>query len=274
MAFQRLVVRQLDELADALQRLARVQDQRLVADLQVVGVPQSRAPRTQNAPPPVGRLRLHLAPGREPHPAQRERHVAPVADEVDEARLGKHAPDGIHLQAVERRLVAPARLAEALRVQPVERPEPLRRGEGGDLPESAPERFQGNLEVGPDRRRFAAGGDGVEEPFAQPVPAPAQLRRERQEAGLRRDRQLGMRIQHEPQQRRPRPRRPDDDRHRRPQRLRRAPPSPPRVDHRRILIRRLRATGPHQCRGRRGSLHGAKDPLPPRPQYCPGEGRG
>ena len=101
-----------------------VGDQVLVADLEVLA--EVRAVRA-GLFDPLRHRRAERAAGsgsRWPRSIDalvvRERHVAAVADHVDESRLGQDALDPAHRLDVGRRLVAPALLALLLRVELVE----------------------------------------------------------------------------------------------------------------------------------------------------------
>src|SRR5262249_14229365 len=80
---------ELDELTDAPQLRLRIGDQVLVAKLEIMAVEPARlrAGVLDAAAPEGRRLRHRLV---RPHaaPAPRERDVAPVSDQVDEAGLG------------------------------------------------------------------------------------------------------------------------------------------------------------------------------------------
>jgi hypothetical protein len=78
---------EVDELAHAPQRRLGVEDQVLEADLEIVVQPGRLLARSVDPPPPVlRRLRHRIRPPLEAE--QRDRHVAPVADQMHEAGLG------------------------------------------------------------------------------------------------------------------------------------------------------------------------------------------
>ncbi len=134
----RVVPVKLDELADPPQRRLGVEDQVLVADLGVVLELRRCVARLLDLPLPslrhVGRGELADRPVED-----RQGHVAPVADHVDEARLRQRPLDLLHLPDVVGRLLAPARLALARRVGLVEGAKRLARGElAAPLLESRP----------------------------------------------------------------------------------------------------------------------------------------
>ena len=115
-AQHRVVPAEVDEVRDPPKRRLGLEDQVLVADLDVVaellrlaaGLADPPLPKTRHP----GRVLL-LA-----HPVpDRQRDVAAVADHVDEVGLGHRALEPAHLANVDRRLVAPARLVVALGVE-------------------------------------------------------------------------------------------------------------------------------------------------------------
>src|SRR5439155_3798732 len=104
------------ELADGAKHLLGVEHEVLEANLEVMVELRRLSLRIADRPLPVAsrladRVRAEVARH------DREGHVAPVADDVDEAGLRQHALELLHLLHVTRGLVAPARLALARGVE-------------------------------------------------------------------------------------------------------------------------------------------------------------
>ena len=110
---------ELDQVADLAECSLGVADEILEVDLVVVlDLRCHTAGLGDPLDPERGRLLVGLRPPVHPHVGEGD--VAPVADDVDEARLGESALDPDHLLDVAGRLVAVARLALALGVFEVE----------------------------------------------------------------------------------------------------------------------------------------------------------
>src|SRR5205085_7936998 len=196
-----------------------------VANFQIVPAPEARTPRRKHTPAPVSRLSLYLLAGREPHLPQRECGVAPVAYEMNEARLWQHTSNRLQLITVKWCLVAPTGFTEACGIQTIECPVAFGESERIDLVQRSPENFFRYLEIQPSRFRLRIIDDRPEEFFSQLIALPPGLRFEAEKACLRRDCYLRVRIQHEPQQGRPGPGRADNNWHRGEARIRRIPAS-------------------------------------------------
>ena len=112
-----LVPRQLDELAHRAKRRLRVENQVLVADLEVVAKLLTLGPRVEDPPLPSPRHLRHRGGIAQRPAGTRQRDVSSVPDQVNEPRLADHILDLAHVLDVDRRLVAPPRLALALRVE-------------------------------------------------------------------------------------------------------------------------------------------------------------
>ena len=209
---------QLDEPTDAPQRRLRVRDQVLVAQLDIVLHVRRLPARGLDPAPPLARPRLHRLLGRAgalaPAPA-RERHVAPVADEVDEPRLRQGPPDAPDRAQVVGGLVAPAALALRLRVELVEGSD-RRLRTGLPSPPGHPLRQLGlgEVKVGPAPpgrdlgRQLGTGGLAV----VGAADLPRALDHLWDEVGLGRDREVRVGVEHHPQQGRPRAGVGDDER--------------------------------------------------------------
>ena len=146
-------------------------------------------------------------PRRERKAAERRGHVTPVTDDVDEARLGKHARQDVDVGGVHGRLVAVAGLAPRSGVAAVEGAQAGGQVPVLDLGQEAGELFAAHREVCPGRH----GGEGVEKLVARdgaPLEAPGDLT----EGRLRRQRELGMRVELQPEERRARAGHADDER--------------------------------------------------------------
>src|SRR5204863_8105428 len=110
-------------------------------------------------------------------------------------------------------LLAAPRLSETPGVEAVKRPVTFGNSEVGNLCQGGAELFSRNPKIGPARAIGRIIDDTLEELFAKLLALFFQRGSEYQEARLRRNRHLGMRVEHEPEQRRSRPRRADDNRH-------------------------------------------------------------
>ena len=198
---------QLDQLADPPQRRLGVAHQVLVSHLDAALEPgRLVAGLEHRVPPDAG------APSRPPAVADAggERDVAAVADHVDEAGLGQQRADQPQRVHVPRGLVAPAGLALSLGVEPVEGAQGVRERHGG-LPDPVGDRRLLQPEVAEpplagQRRGEARAVDGA---IAEG------LRQAGDEMRLRRDRQLRMGVEHQPQQGRAGSACPDHERRRR-----------------------------------------------------------
>ncbi len=210
---------ELDELADPPQLPLGVEHEVLELDLHVVAeVGLLGAAAEHPAAPALGggldRLRAEALL------EDRERDVAAVADQVDEARLRQVQLDLAHVLDVARRLVTPARRPAVLLAIDLEELA-HRRGTVELAPrlEHAPalESSSGSIWKSPQRRCEV---EHLDHPLAACAVALPRLDQVGDEMRLRGDRDLGMRIEHQPQQRRPRARRADDERRRRRRRAR------------------------------------------------------
>ena len=170
-------------------------------------------------------LRLLAGAGDPPHPAlgdpvdrmlldgpvaDRQRDVAAVADHVHEAGLGERPLDPPHALHVDRGLLAPARLADPLRVGRVERAQGVAGVERLDRPEPLQQLLLGEPEVTP----LALPGDRRQQRLRRRRATLGGLDQLRDEVRLGRDRQLGVCVEHHPQQRRPGAVDSDDERRR------------------------------------------------------------
>jgi hypothetical protein len=137
-----------------------------------------------------------------------ERHVAPVADHVHEAGLRQSALDGPHLRHVAGGLVPPSRLALLLGV---ELEEGADRGVGLESPqlvEARRELLYPKAEIPP----LPLGGDDLQRDVASEALLARDLDQVGDEVGLGGDRELGVGIEHQPQERRPGAVHPDHER--------------------------------------------------------------
>ena len=154
---------------------------------------------------PLRRRRLDVA--RPPaHLAQRQGDVAAVADQVDEVRLGQRALDPLRLPGVGRGLVAPAGLALLSGIGLVERAGGVARGQRIVLAPSGARTCSGSRSMSPQRGMAGDQLRSLAREARRPRPPPSTQRSKcvnslRQEVGLGRDRQLGMRVEHQPQER-------------------------------------------------------------------------
>ncbi len=113
------VVVEAHEVADPAQRRLGVDDEVLEAGLHVVVKVGADPPRALDPAAPAARGVLDRR--RLVHAVQaRQAHVAAVADQVDEVRLGEQSLDPAHRLHVDGGLVAPARLVVAVGVAAVE----------------------------------------------------------------------------------------------------------------------------------------------------------
>ena len=200
------VVVELDEVADPAQHALGVADEVLELDLHVVAHPRRLAAGRRDALDPELR-RLLVGLGAPVHAQVRERDVTPVADDVDEARLREHPLQAQHLTHVPGGLVPVAGLALALRVQGVKGADRVGGVQVPQVAEALAERVGVEVEVGPalaldDEVRHLVGGHPALLELLDELRDPVRL------AG---DRQVRVRVEHEPQQRRARAHRPDDE---------------------------------------------------------------
>ena len=206
----RVVPGQLDELADLAQHRLGVEDQVLVADLDVVVELRRVLARLGDLLLPAAG---DVAGGQLAHRAveDRERDVAAVADHVHEARLGHRPLDQLHLLHVGRRLLAPARLALLARCRRRRRSRTARPGlDLGQRPQTAEHLLVGEAEVAPLAGRLHR----LERALRGRVALARRLDQVGDEVGLGRDRQLGVGVEHHPQQGRAGAVHADHERHR------------------------------------------------------------
>ncbi len=217
-AEHRVVPGQLEEIGDAAQLRLGVANELLVLDLDVVVELVAVGARALDLANPALGDGLHgrrvledpLEPG--------ERGVAPVADHVDEARLGDPALDLLHPLDVVRRLVAPARLALALCVELEEGADRRLRVDRVERAVAPQQLARVEVEVTP----LAVPGDHAVGLLAGDALLPGGLDQRGDEVGLGRDREVRMGVEHQPQQRRPGAGDADDERDGRSRRLARA----------------------------------------------------
>ncbi len=162
------------------------------------GAAHCPAPRPTLPPPPgVARPPAHLA--------QRQGDVAAVADQMDEVRLGQGTLDPPRLPRVRRRLVAPAGLALLSGICLVERPGGVARASADRDPPSGARPRRGSRSMSPQRGWLTISSDrslaklGALDSLLDPA---VEVREQpRKEVGLGGDRQLWMRVEHQPQER-------------------------------------------------------------------------
>ena len=186
---------ELDEVADRAQRALGVEDQVLVAQLEVVVQLRARALGAADPAPPVPRHPRHRRRVLERPLDARHRDVATVTDQVDEARLGQRLLDRLHLVDVVRRLLAPARLALLLGVELVERAQDRSDLERLGGLEPASERLGVEVEVFPP----PVLGEALEDALGRRLALAEHGDQVGDEVGLGRDRQLGVGVQHQPE---------------------------------------------------------------------------
>src|SRR5262249_32383667 len=130
----------------------------------------------------------------------REGDVAAITEYVNEVRLGKESLDDFHVEDVTRCLIAPPALAKAFGIKAVKRAQGLTEEErdyGVQALFERPSRDVEVLAVQVGRERLFKRLPGVRGGITV-------ARSQRNELRLRWDCQLGMRIEHQPEQRRSR----------------------------------------------------------------------
>ncbi len=130
---------------------------------------------------------------------------------MDDVRFGKTLRDRGNVVDVGRRLVAPALLAVAIGVEPVEAADPVGKVEGLESGELGAEGPLLDSEIVPGEKRR----DQLGEPIPMHLTELAQGQNRRQEMGLRGDRELRVGVEHQTEQRRAGARDADDERERR-----------------------------------------------------------
>jgi hypothetical protein len=143
----------LAKTTDPAKLAGRVGHQVVEAQLEVVLAPPREPVRRLHAIAPVAGQELDVVARSEPDLPEREGHIAPVADDVDEVRLREAAADAVHALPIERRLVAPPRLPVPSRIEAVDTAQPLGGGEAGQAAHGLVERGGVHLQVGPVRGR-------------------------------------------------------------------------------------------------------------------------
>ena len=161
---------------------------------------------------PVGGERLDVAARREPHGPQRERNITAVTDDVNEMSLGQESLDGSHVQAIERGLVSPTRLAKPGCVQLVKDPNPICNREWLDRPQRGLKRALRDLKIMPPRGLSGVTRNDLEKVFARNG-SRCESGAGHEKSCFGRDGEVRMSIEHESQERRAGSRGADDDRH-------------------------------------------------------------
>jgi hypothetical protein len=194
----RVVEGQLGELADLGEGRLRLEDQVLVADLEVVLEPGGVAARLRHLLLPASG---HCGDGEVLDGAvqNRERDIAAVADHVDEAGLGEHPLDRPHPAHVARGLVAVSRFLLELGVELEEGADRGGRVERVEPHEAVTQGLLVEAEVPP----LPVRSDHLDEGLDRGTLALFDLDQVGDEVGLGRHRQLRVRVEHHPQERRP-----------------------------------------------------------------------
>ena len=191
---------ELHELAYPAKRGFGVSDQILVAHLQVVIHPLGLAARLGDPfLPLLGRLGDGLGPPF--HLGEGKSDIAPVPDQVDEPGLREDRADARHLANVRRGLVAPAGLALALRVEPVEGAQDLCRARVLERADAIRQLSLVELEVRPAPMCRDRLDGNVARIVIALLQVPDQLR---DEMRLGRDGQVRVSVEHQPEQSRAR----------------------------------------------------------------------
>ncbi len=188
----------VDELADRPQGDLGVEDQVLVPELEVMLELSSRALGAADPALPVAGDPRHRGRVLQRALDPRHRDVAPIADQVDESGLRKDGLDLAHLVDVVRCLVTPARLALLLGVELVEGAHHRLDIEGLDRLEPGAELLGIEVEVRPT----AVLGEPLERHLRRHRHRLEHLDQIGKEVRLGRDRELRMRVEHQPQHRR------------------------------------------------------------------------
>ncbi len=215
MRLQHLLLEVLaEEGAEPFELLPRRRHQVLVAHLEerVRGQPPGRTPRPVDREHP-GRRRTRRAVRPPGHLLERADAVAPVAHQVDELRVRPQLAQQVDVAEVARLLVAPAGLAVAARIRPVDRADRGphgRRGVHDGLLHLLTVQTQ-VAELGAPPPDQGAGQPPAVALLGEVAEAPAPSEDLDEEAGLGRDGDPGVRGEHQREQSGARSRAPDDE---------------------------------------------------------------